>query len=263
MPQMTQHPAGSPCWFELGTTDQSGAKAFYSQMFGWSALDFPIGPGGSYTLFQLSGKDVAGGYKLMPEQQQRNIPPHWLVYFNTADCDATAAQAVELGGTLVTPPIDVMALGRMAVLQDPEAAVFALWEARMHIGAGVIQETGTVGWSELATRDSAAAAAFYSALFGWTTAPSQNAPTEYLEFSVSREPMGGFLQMNEKWEGLPSAWGIYIMVDDCDASAAKAKELGGKVCHGPFASGHVGWIAVLSDPQGAMLSIIQLKQRPA
>jgi predicted enzyme related to lactoylglutathione lyase len=262
MPQVTQHPAGSPCWFELGTTDQNGAKAFYSQMFGWTALEFPMGPGGTYTLFQLGGKDVAGGYKLMPEQQQQNIPPHWLVYFNTTDCDATAAKAVELGGAIVKPPMDVMALGRMAVLQDREKAVFALWEARMHIGAGVVQDIGSVGWSELAARDSAAAVAFYSELFGWKTAPSKNAPTQYTEFAVNGgEQMGGILQMNEEWEGMPSHWGIYIMVEDCEASAVKAKQLGGKVCHGPFEAGDVGWIAILADPQGAMLSIIQLKTK--
>jgi predicted enzyme related to lactoylglutathione lyase len=64
--------------------------------------------------------------------------------------------------------------------------------------------------------------------------------------------------MDAQWEGIPSNWGIYFRVEDCDATAERVKELGGKVCHGPFDAPGVGRIAVLSDPQGAYFSVIKL-----
>ena len=86
---------GSFCWLELGTTDQSGAKQFYSNLFGWTTEDMPMGPDMTYTLFRLGGKDVAGAYKLMKEQIESRVPPNWLLYVKVDNADAAAAKAVK------------------------------------------------------------------------------------------------------------------------------------------------------------------------
>ena len=59
---------GSFCWLELATTDREGAKKFYTSLFGWTADDMSMGPGMTYTMFRLGGKDVGGGYTLMKDQ---------------------------------------------------------------------------------------------------------------------------------------------------------------------------------------------------
>ena len=249
---------GAPCWFELGTTDQSAASKFYSQLFGWTVNDVPIGEGMLYSMYQLGGRDVAAGYTMMPEMLAAGVPPHWAVYFASANADQTAAKVAELGGTIIQPPFDVFEHGRMAVCKDPEGTVFSIWQSKDHSGATAMGELNTVCWSELASRDVKKAAEFYVGLFGWETNESNAAPTEYTEFMAGGEPRGGMVQMNEMWQGVPSHWGIYFRVADCDAAAARVKELGGSLKHGPFDAPGVGRIAIAADPQGAIFSVIKL-----
>src|SRR5579884_4409141 len=107
MPQVEKHAPGDFCWLELGTTDQSAAKAFYERLFGWKGNDHPMGPEMVYTIFDLQGAAVAAGYTLMPDQQAQGVPPDWLLYVATANADAAAARAQELGGTVLGGPFDV------------------------------------------------------------------------------------------------------------------------------------------------------------
>jgi predicted enzyme related to lactoylglutathione lyase len=54
------------------------------------------------------------------------MPPHWMPYFQVEDCDAAAANAAKLGGTVCVPPTDIPSIGRFAVLQDPTGATFSV-----------------------------------------------------------------------------------------------------------------------------------------
>lgn len=258
MPVVSEYQHGAPCWFELGTTDQNGAKQFYTELFGWSVNDFPMGENQVYSMFRLKDADVGAACTLMPEQLSRGVPPHWMVYFATKSADESAAKISELGGKVIAPPFDVMDVGRMAVCADPSGAVFCVWQAKAHRGAGIQGENNAVCWSELATRDAGAAREFYTSLLGWETRTNVNMPT-YIEFGAGGQFRGGLLQMDAHWEGIPPHWAIYIMVEDCDGAAAKARALGGQIKHGPFDAPGVGRIALLSDPQGASFYVITLK----
>lgn len=255
-PALKHHPEGAPCWFELGTSDQQSAKSFYTQLFGWTVDDHPMPQGGIYTTFLKDGGSVGGAYQLMPDMIEQKIPPHWMVYFKTQDAGAAVAKVTANGGSLVHAPFDIMDLGRMAICKDPTDAVFSLWQPKTHPGALATGAVNTVCWSELATRDSAAAEKFYKAVFGWETKPSQGAP--YTEFAAGGQWLGGILQMDEQWTGVPPHWGIYFSVADCDAVVEQVKTAGGKVNHGPFDAPGVGRIAMLADPHGAAFSIIKL-----
>lgn len=257
MSTVTQHAPGSPCWFELGTSDQPAADSFYGGLFGWTVKSVPISDG-QYSIYQLGGRDVAAGYSLMPQMVAQGVPPHWLVYFSTPDVDATTAKVAEHGGSVKEQPFDVMTVGRMSVCADPEGAVFSLWQAKTHSGAAVVDEPGAVCWSELATRDMERARVFYSSVFGWNTKSSAGMPG-YTEFSAGDRPRGGLLQMDEHWAGIPTHWGVYFQVNDCDASIEQAKTLGGSVKVAPFDVPNVGRIAVLTDGQGAIFSVIRLQ----
>lgn len=248
-------PTGAPCWFELGTTDQEGAKIFYSELFGWTTVDSPMAPGETYTMFKKGGRDVGGGYKLMPSMLEQGVPPHWMVYFATANADESAAKVDELGGMLMQGPFDVMDYGRMAVCQDPTGAMFSLWQPKTHVGSTAMGQEGTVCWSELVTRDVPRARRFYTDLFGWTTRGSM----PYIEFAAGGEDRGGMMAMDDKWEGIPPHWGIYFLVKDCDGAVSRAKELGGVVRVGPFDAPGVGRVAVMADPQGAGFQMITLQ----
>lgn len=252
MPNVDSHPPGNFCWIELGTTDQAEAKKFYQSLFGWESADQPMGPGETYTLFKKAGQDAAAGYRLRPDQ--KGVPPHWQVYIRVASADDAAAKARELGATILAPPFDVFDAGRMAVLQDPTGAVFAVWEPRRNTGLGVVDEPGAFCWAELMAKDLPGSATFYKSLFGWGTKDDPR----YIEWTLGGRSIGGMIQIQKDWGEVPPHWLAYFQVEDCDRSVEKAKGMGAKAMMGPQDFPGVGRIALLSDPQGAPFYVIKL-----
>ncbi len=255
-----QHTSGSPSWFELATTDQAGAEAFYAALFGWTVEHNPMGDGSVYTMFQLGGRDVAAAYTMMAEQREQGVPSNWGVYFKVDDADAIAAKAGATGGQVHAPPFEVFDYLRMAVCADPEGAVFSLHQPRTHSGVVAIREPNAVCWAELATRDIAKAEAFYAGLFGWQLQDHQSSPSAYRMFSNSDGMLGGLLQMTSEWGDMPSHWSIYIQVEDVDATVAKATSIGGKPCFPAFDAPGVGRIARIDDPAGAGFYVIKFAE---
>jgi len=90
-------------------------------VFGWGAGAIPFGDGSSYTTFKV-GDAVVGG--TMPPQAEQG-PPHWQVWFGTADTDATAAMAKALGASVDVPPTD-SPMGKIAFFRDPTGAAFSV-----------------------------------------------------------------------------------------------------------------------------------------
>jgi uncharacterized protein len=113
---------GSLSWNELSTRDVPAATRFYTSVFGWGAKTSE-GPQ-PYTEWQNDGRTV-GGMMATPEQVPASVPPHWLVYFAVANCQATADRAVELGGQ-VQMATTTIPQGKFAVLSDPQGATFAV-----------------------------------------------------------------------------------------------------------------------------------------
>ncbi len=257
MAVIDKHTLGSFCWPELATSDSKAAKAFYSNLFGWTPDDMPMN-GGVYTMLKLEGRELGALHDMAPEQRTQGIPPNWLVYVAVESVDRTADLAGQLGGGTLAGPLDVFDAGRMAVLRDPQGAALGVWQAKNHIGARIGGVAGTLTWSELATTDAAAARTFYAGLFGWGDKIGQTGPLEYTEWINLGQPVGGMLQMTEEWHGAPPHWMPYFLVGDCDASAAKATELGGRTFVPPTDIPNVGRFGMLADPQGAMFSIIRL-----
>jgi uncharacterized protein len=259
MADYSSHEPGTFCWPELATTDQKGAVAFYRSLFGWDVNEQPTGPSETYAIFQMRGKDVGAAYTMRPEERQHGAPPHWNAYVTVTDADAIVTRARELGATILQPPFDVMDSGRMAILQDPTGAVFQVWQPKKHIGAKILREPGALTWTELSTRDPESAKKFYTALFGWKEKTSSGGGMTYTEFSVGDAPFGGMMEMNAQMAAMhiPPHWLTYFEVADVDASAAKAKELGGSVVVAPMAIPGTGRFSVIQDSGGATFAIYE------
>jgi len=249
------HAPGNFCWVEISTTDPGKAKLFYSQLFGWETEDVPAGPT-TYTLLKKRGKQIGGLYELTPDMQSQGTPSHWLSYVAVDSADAASKKAATLGGRVVVDAMDVMEHGRMAVLQDPTGATFAVWQSKEHKGAQVVNEPSAVCWTELATSDRKAAAKFYSGLFDWQGEEQNYGDTPYTMWMNGAAPTGGMLEMGE----MPPHWMPYFQVEDCDAASAKAAKLGGSICVQPTDIPSIGRFAVLQDPTGATFSVIKMEQ---
>jgi hypothetical protein len=258
MQETSKYTPGTFCWVELGTTNGEAAKKFYTELFGWDFNDNPIGPDMVYTMLTLDGKDVGALYKMSPEMTSQGIPPHWLSYVSVASVDETANKAKSLGGTLMKEAFDVFDVGRMAVVQDPTGAVFALWQPGKHAGAGVVNVPNSFCWNELATPDTGKAGDFYTGLFGWGKNVQEMGPMTYTSFTNGDRPAGGMYKPTPEMGEIPPNWLVYFAVDDADAKAQKASELGGKAIVPPSDIPGVGRFAVIQDPQGAVFGIIKL-----
>jgi hypothetical protein len=255
MVEMKKHEPGMFCWVELATKDGAAAKNFYTSLFRWGANDIPI-EGGNYTMLEKNGKDAGALYEMGP--QQKGTPPRWNSYVSVTNADETAKKAKELGGKVLMEPFDVMDQGRMANIQDPAGASFAIWEPKNHAGAGVVNEPGSFCWNELYTTDPKRVGDFYSALFGWSREPMQTPTGEYTIFKKGDAQAAGMMKIPREMGPVPPHWLVYFAVDDSDRTAEKAKGMGGNVMVPPTDIPNIGRFSILADPQGADFAVIKL-----
>jgi uncharacterized protein len=255
---MAAYKQGEFCWWELGTRDLAAAVKFYTELMSWGTLVHDMGEYGKYYIFQLEGRDMGGGYQ-MSGPQFEGVPPHWMPYVWVDDVDASAAKAVELGGKIMAPPMDVPNIGRMAFLRDPQGAHFAIFFGGEHAGAArLAPKPGTFGWTELRTPDNVAAGQFYGSLLGWTFAEVPMASgMVYTVFLLEGKPAAGMMKMEgPQFAGVPPHWGSFLSVADCDAAAERAAELGGKVLVPPQDVPNTGRFSVIQDPTGTVFCVM-------
>ncbi|MFF7308356.1 VOC family protein [Streptomyces sp. NPDC008137] len=252
----TRYVTGAPNWIDLGTSDIDGAAAFYGDLFGWA-----FQPGdpevGGYGLFQLGGRTAAGGMQTTPEQG----PPSWSVYFQAPDADATAKAAEQAGGSVLMQPMDVLDLGRMAILADRAGVSFGLWQPGRNRGLDVVQEHGSLCWVELYTADVPASAAFYHSVLGLETFGVEFPGGTYTTFVPAGEPegamFGGVVALADDPVEEEAYWLPYFEVDDPDAIADRAQGLGGAIRAPATDLPGAGRLAKLADPYGARFAVIR------
>jgi predicted enzyme related to lactoylglutathione lyase len=270
MPERDGYIPGVPCWVDTSQPDPLASLPFYRGLFGWEFDNaMPEGSGGTYFIGRLRGGDVAAVGSNPPGAPPGSV---WNTYVWVDSADATAAKADGAGGRVLSDPFDVMDAGRMAVVADPEGAVFCVWQARGHKGAKVVNEHGSLNFNGLATRDPEGAAAFYGAVFGWKplvlpagvmwTLPGygdhleernpglrnqmaqMGAPEGFIDVVAALSPIA------DNDSDTPAHWSVTFAVDDADATAARARELGGEVVAGPV-DGPWTRSVVIKDPHGA------------
>ena len=113
----------------------------------------------------------------------------------------------------------------------------SVWQAGDHIGATLVNEPNTWSWNELMTRDLDGAMGFYEAAFGWETdAMDMGEMGTYHVVRGGEEGIAGMMAMPPDMPAqVPNHWVVYFLVDDAQATADRAVELGGIVAHGPAA----------------------------
>jgi hypothetical protein len=247
---------GTFCWADLGTDDAEAAKAFYVGLFGWETEDLPMGDAGPYTMCSLDGGVVAAIYG----RESQQSPPAWLQYVSVADADAAAAAARDAGALGVQDPFDVFDAGRMAVVQDPTGAHFALWEPRRTIGATLVNVPGAMCLNQLNTSDPAGAAAFYAQVFGWRIEQVGTDPMPYWGIWNGDGLNGGMMAL-PPGSPAPPHWLVYFATAGVDPIADRIGELGGRVVAPPM-DVPGGRIAVATDPTGAAFAVLDGRLDP-
>lgn len=241
----TNWPPGTPCWVDLGVDDFARAQAFYSALFGWEIEPGPQEYGG-YSTCTKGGRAVAGiAPKMSPDQ-----PSVWTTYLATDDLDGTVERVREQGGQVVSEPMDVGAMGRMALAVDPGGAFVGFWQGGSHTGFGLADEPGSVTWCENMTRAFADNQAFYRGVVGWDYDDMSGSGFVYATFKVGDQVAGGIGGMGEEWGEMPPAWVTYFKVQDADEAVTAVERLGGSVKAPPWDT-EFGRMAAVTDDQGA------------
>lgn len=271
MPERDGYLPGVPCWIDTSQPDPKAAVAFYSGLFGWDFQDtMPPGSAGSYFIARLRGGDVAA---VGSQPEAGPSMASWNTYVWVESADEAASKVLDAGGHVVTDPFDVMEAGRMAVFTDPAGAAFCVWQANEHRGARIVNEPGSLNFNGLDTHDIEGAKSFYGSVFGWEAlalgggAEMWRLPG-YGDFLEQRDPglrermaqsgaPAGFEDVvatlnpiADDQPDVPAHWSVTFAVDDADATAQRATELGGQVVVEPF---DAPWVrmTVITDPQGA------------
>lgn len=262
MPKRTSYEPGTPCWVDLASPDLEVAKTFYGGLFGWTAHTCSDPRTGEYTIFTLGGgaegNEAAGAMPIMNEGQ----PPAWTTYVSVGDVDGLVKRVQEAGGKVLTGPADVREQGRSAMFLDDQGAYLTAWEPRAFPGAGMVNDPGAMCWNELACRDIEKAKNFYGSVFGWEGRTNSFGGSTYTEWYNHGDVVGGMMQMNaSRPDQVPPHWMVYFTVEDCDASATLAQQLGGTVVVEPIDI-PLGRFATLNDPHSAAFSIMQFTTDP-
>lgn len=244
---------GTPAWIEHSSADPVASKEFYGGLLGWE-WDDPMGEEAHYSLALVDGARVAGLGGQLGDAQ--GGPASWGVYLAVDDVDAAVERVPGAGGEVLVAPMDVGPTGRMAWLRDPGGAAVGLWQAGALPGAERANEPGTNTWNELMTTDFDAVAPFYADVLGMgtesTTMEGMDQPYHLLTVA-GRTVAGSWAQQ----AGQPSVWTVCLNVEDCDATLARARELGAHIVSDAADLPGVGRFAGLRDPQGAEFGILQ------
>jgi predicted enzyme related to lactoylglutathione lyase len=271
MSERQNYPAGVPCWVDTLQGDAEAARWFYETLFGWRF----VGPGpvagdsaGAYYVARVRDRDVAG---ILPRPPNAPAIAAWNTYVAVDRVDDLVARVTGSGGSVLVPVFDASPAGRSAVFADPSGAVFCGWEPASRKGAQLVNEPSAWAMSSLLTPDPEGATRFYRAVFGWQSDTFSHRGGSAGLFRlpgyiggepqqpVPRDMVATFIPMtNDSAPGTRASWEVEFLVDDADAVARNASEMGGTVLVEPhdvprFRS------ATIADPQGATFTVDTLK----
>jgi hypothetical protein len=251
------HP-GKFIWFDLATDDPEGARAFYGAVFGWQFQPVPNAPA-SYTLIEHDGTKVGGMFR-HSRPPGAPVGSRWLALMSVAD-PARAAQYVrQHGGQVLLAPVTVAGRGTHAVLRDPQGAVFGVLAASGGDPPDDPVTDGDVFWLDLFTPDPAQAAAFYAGLADYEVSESET-QTGHTRWVLASDAIAraGIVMLSPGKFG--PGWLPYILVDDVQQTLNDARRAGGKVVLEPRPDLLDGNLAVIVDPTGGVVGIVNWEIR--
>lgn len=245
---------GAPCWADAIFGDVEGAKSFYGDVLGWTFGE-TLPEYGNYTQAYVDGKAVAA---IMPTVPGRETPSQWCLYLASPDAAATAGRVRENGGEVLIEPMRVGEFGTMSVARDPSGAVFGIWQGGSHRGFEAVATPGAYCWAEVYTREAAKADAFFTGVFPYTSAQVDAGGMDFRIYRIDGTAVMGRMAMTDDFPAeVPAHVNVYFTVADCDEAVAAATKGGGVLRFGPMDS-PFGRFATLTDPQGAVFTVIDV-----
>jgi predicted enzyme related to lactoylglutathione lyase len=253
-PASTEHHPGKVIWADLVTPNLGADETFYGGLFGWTFQTIYTGDT-EYAIALLDGRPIAGMLQ-KPIRAGEQRRPAWLTFIAVRDVDAARRIAIGHGAKIVSEPKTYAGRGRQAVIADPEGAVFAVLASASGDPPDFLAAPGDWIWSASFERNPKQSAAFYNAVFGYDVFDLPSADgAEHVILSSDDYARAAIhtLPPNHRHPH----WLNFIRVEDAVGTSAKAVELGGRVVVEPFVDRHGGKIAVIVDPTGAAVGVME------
>jgi predicted enzyme related to lactoylglutathione lyase len=259
-PASTEHHVGKVVWADLVTPDLGAAERFYGGLFGWTFQTIHTGKS-DYAVALANGRPVGGLFqKTIPAGEHRQSA--WLTFIAVRDVDSAKRAALAHGAKVVSDSRSYPSRGRQAVLSDPEGAVFAILGSSSGDAPDFLAAPGEWIWSSLLARNPDAEAAFYQQVFAYDV--FDLASDDGLEHVILSNDDFARASVN----GMPgdparrhAHWLNFIRVDNTVDMVAKVTASGGRVLVEPHVDRHGGQVAVVADPAGAPLGLMEWTDR--
>jgi hypothetical protein len=252
---------GKFVWADLFTSDPAVARGFYAGMFGWTAATVDRATFWGvrhYVVLSAGGRPVAGIVK-RPARKADEIHGRWVGYVSVPDVARSLAAAISGGGRVLSPTKALAARGTQAIFADPDGASLGLMHSTSGDPGEYLPNPGDWVWAELFARDPGAASAFYHAVAGYDVIADTRAgrPGSFVLVcgGYSRASVSA---VSDRPRARP-AWLLFVRVENVRDAAAKAVSLGGRVLVPPSDGPTEYWRAIIADPTGAPLGIVEIE----
>ena len=248
---------GKLVWADLFTEKTATCSRFYTSLFGWTAETLGTGTD-TYTLFRQNGRPVAGMI-YRPAQKGSTTMGVWMPYFSVEDLAESLKTATEFGARIEVDAREFPHRGEQAIIRDNQEALVGLMRTTDGDPDDYLAEYGELIWAQLWVRDPDQSLPFYKAVLGFTEMEGDPEDENIYDHVWGtndryRASLDRIPEVNTK--GIPS-WFAFVRVEDVEATVAKALELGGFLYLAPDPEIRDGRMAVVRDPAGAILVVLE------
>ena len=248
---------GKFVWADLVTDDVAAARKFYAQLFGWTFRDL-----GGYAIAANDERPLGGLFQRPRPAGQDSAKPRWLGYLSVSNVERAQKAVTKAGGRVLAAPGKYPKRGEQAVFADPEGALFGVVKSSSGDPEDFLAEPGDWIWMQLMSRDGRQAAEFYRSVAGYEIVENSQ-PNRLSDFVLSSK---GYARATVRTippalDKVRPTWLPFVRVRNVADSAAKAKDLGGKVLIEPRPQVLEGKVAVIADPTGAAIGLLEWSDR--
>jgi len=263
LPAITDSPtgarhAGKIVWHDLLTNTPEESRKFYGELFGWEfetpGIDLGFGGESSYMLIRHNG-DLIGGMIDANALKKKNNISQWMTMMSVDDIDAASSSIAGTGGKVLTPPTELKSRGKLAIVEDPTGAIFALIETKEGDPADREPTHNNFFWDELWTSDVEQASNFYHHVVGYDgeDQPIESSGSAYHVLKTDDKPRAGI--MSNPFEGERPVWVNYIRVENPETITARVESLGGQILVDTQPRDIGGKVAFIAGPSGAGIAL--------
>jgi predicted enzyme related to lactoylglutathione lyase len=244
---------GKFVWADLVTDDVVAARNFYSAMFGWTFSSM-----GNYLIARNDGRPVAGVFQAEKPKDRPDARPRWFGYISVPNVERAQNEAIKAGGRFVAPPKEMPKRGEQAVFADPEGALCGVIRSSSGDPEDFLPEPGDWIWMQLMSRDGRKAADFYRRIAGYdiveNTNPAGLSDLILMSKGYARATVRTIRKDPEK---VRPTWLPFVRVKSVTSAMADVNRLGGKVLLAPSPELFGGKLAVVADPTGAEVGVME------